>query len=125
MLFVPNLIPEQLMHRLNGHPWIWIPLLLLFTLVNTHHQIQQQIQIGLYAVLMAVVRLGFYYYLLQHIHTGPYVVLMSVVKLGFYYYYLHFQIGLYAVLMAVVRLGFYYYYLHFLTLISRFNSKFR
>ncbi|PGH37898.1 MAG: hypothetical protein CRN43_18445, partial [Candidatus Nephrothrix sp. EaCA] len=51
-------------HRVNGQRKIGI-LLLFFTLFNIHHQIQQQIQIGLYIVLMASVRLGYYYYFLH------------------------------------------------------------
>src|SRR6218665_3301997 len=50
--------------RVNDQRKIGI-LLLFCTLFNTHHLIQQQIQIGLYIVLMACVRLGYYYYVLH------------------------------------------------------------
>ena len=47
MLFVPNVIPEQIIHCLNGHCKD-LDSITIFSFFNTRHQIQQQIQIGLY-----------------------------------------------------------------------------
>src|SRR6218665_2622091 len=63
-----NKFRQAYIHRLNGQREIGV-LLLFFTPFYTHHQIQQQIQIGLYIVLMAIVRLGYYYYYYLHFLT--------------------------------------------------------
>src|SRR6218665_2188049 len=103
---------DRPIHRLNGDRQIVI-LLLFFTLFNTHHHIQQQIQIDrLYIVLMASVRLGYYYYFLHFFYTHHQIQQQI-------------QIGLYIVLMASVRFWYYYYFLHFFTPITGFNNKFR
>src|SRR6218665_1403620 len=75
---------------------IGILLLSFLTLDNTNHQIQQQIQISLYTVLLAIVRLGFYYYFftLFNIH---------------HQYQQQIQIGL-NILVAIVRWPYYYFY---------------
>src|SRR6218665_1120737 len=60
---LPLLLPPPT-HPLHGRRQIWI-LLLFFTLINTHNHIQQKIQISGYIVLVAIVRLGYYYYSLH------------------------------------------------------------
>src|SRR6218665_150287 len=105
---------------------------MLFVL-KTHHQIQQQIQISLYTVLMAVVRFGFYYYFLHFKHPSPDSTANSdkpihrlngscqiwILLLFFTLFNTdrqfqqQIQISIYTLLMASVRFGFYYYFLHF------------
>src|SRR6218665_1340153 len=119
--------------------------MIIFTLFNTNYQIQQQIQIGLYIVLMASVRLGYYYYFYTFLHPSPDSTTNSdrsihrvndqrkigILLLFFTLFNSHhqiqqqIQIGLYIVLKASVILGYYYYFLSFFTPITRFNNKFR